>query len=318
MSLVQRQYDNFVFELKYRPKTLDEVVLPDKLVNQFNMIKSGGDLPNMLFSGPPGVGKTTTAFVLADDMDLSAMYMNMSLETGIDGIRTKMMNFATAMSIDGRKKVIIGDEFDRLSPQAMDSLKGVIEKTSKNCKFIFTSNHKAKIIDPIISRLQEVDFIFSKADTAAMKKKMWRRACQICQKEEVVFDKSAIAEIVRKVFPDMRKIINQLQMFSLQGDITLDVVNSMVLTDTDGFFKLLRDSDWTGVRQYIVDLSIPINDFYTILFQNVERYLHADSVSEAIVLIDKYNFEGTLVSDKQIPLAALAIEMMNLEYKKDF
>ncbi len=318
MSLVQRQYDDFVFELKYRPKTLDEIVLPDKLVNQFNIVKSGGDLPNMLFSGPAGVGKTTTAFVLADDMDLSAMYMNMSLETGIDGIRTKMMNFATAMSIDGRKKVIIGDEFDRLSPQAMDSLKGVIEKTSKNCKFIFTSNHKAKIIDPIISRLQEVDFIFSKADTATMKKKMWRRACSICQKEEVVFEPAAIAEIVRNIFPDMRKVINQLQMLSLQGDITLDVVNSMVLTDTDSFFKLLRDSDWTGIRQYIVDLPIAINDFYSILFQNIERYLNADAVAEAVVMIAKYQYEGAMVVDKQISLAALAIEMMNLEYKKDF
>ena len=208
MSLVSKQYDDFVWELKYRPPTLDQIILPDSLLKGFNKIKSSGKLPNMLFSGPAGTGKTTTAFVLADDMDLSAMYMNMSLDNKIDDIRSKMMSFATSVSIEGKQKVFIGDEFDRLSPQAMDGLKGAIEKVSKNCKFIFTSNHKGKIIEPIISRLQEVDFIFKKDDRPAMKKKMWKAACIICKKEEVEFDPAAVAEIVKQLFPDMRKILN--------------------------------------------------------------------------------------------------------------
>ena len=172
MSLVSKQYDDFIWELKYRPSTLDKIILPDSLFKQMDSIKRKGKLPNMLFSGQPGTGKTTTAFVLADDMNLSAMYMNMSLDTKIDNIRNKMMGFAASVSLTGQKKLFIGDEFDRLSPAAMDSLKGVIEKMSHNCKFIFTSNHKGKIIEPILSRLQEVDFVFSKDDAGLMKKKI--------------------------------------------------------------------------------------------------------------------------------------------------
>lgn len=318
MSLVSKQYDDFIWELKYRPDTLDKIILPDGLLKQMNSIKLSGKLPNMLFSGSAGTGKTTTAFVLADDMDLSAMYMNMSLESKIENIRNKLMGFASAVSLDGKQKVFIGDEFDRLSSAAMDSLKGIIEKMSKNCKFIFTSNHKGKIIEPIISRLQEVDFVFSKADAGVMKKKMWVAACQICQKEEVTFDKAAIAEVVKDLFPDMRKILNHLQMLSLRGDINIEAVNSCIATDTEGFFTLLRHADWTGVRQYIVDLPIAINDFYSVIYLNLERYLDPGNVSEAIVMLAKYENYGALAVDKEIPLAALAIEMMNLNYREDF
>lgn len=319
MSLVKKQYDDFVWELKYRPEKLDQIILPDSLLKGFNKVKSSGKLPNMLFSGPAGVGKTTVAFVLADEMDLSALYMNMSLDTKIDDVRSKLMAFATAVSLEGKQKVIIGDEFDRLSPNAMDSLKGVIEKCSKNCKFIFTSNHKYKLIEPILSRLQEVDFVYRKDDIPGMKKKLWKMACGICKKEEVEFDPKAVAEVVKQLFPDMRKVLNHLQMLSLRGDVTIEAVEAAVATDIEGFFKLLRDNDWTGVRQYIVDLPIAINDFYSVLYANTERYIHAESVSEAIVMIAKYQYEAAFAVDKQIPLAALAIEMMGqLQYKKDF
>jgi DNA polymerase III delta prime subunit len=318
MSLVSKQYDDFIWELKYRPDTLDKIILPDSLFKQMDSIKRKGKLPNMLFSGTAGTGKTTTAFVLADDMNLSAMYMNMSLESKIENIRNRLVGFASSVSLSGQQKVFIGDEFDRLSAAAMDSLKGVIEKMSHNCKFIFTSNHKGKIIEPILSRLQEVDFIYSKEDASIMKKKMWKVACQICQKEEVDFEKGAIADVVKELFPDMRKILNHLQMLSLRGDITSASVAASVATDTEGWFKLLRDNDWTGTRQYIVDLPIAFNDFYSVLYNNIERFVHADNVSEAIVMVAKYQFEASFAVDKQIPLAALAIEMMNLEYRKDF
>jgi DNA polymerase III delta prime subunit len=318
MSLVSKQYDDFIWELKYRPDTLDAIILPPSIFAQMESIKKKGKLPNMLFSGSAGTGKTTTAFVLADDMKLSAMYLNMSLESSIDTIRTKLIGFAQSVSISGAQKVFIGDEFDRLSPSAMDSLKGVIEKMSSNCKFIFTSNHKGKIIDPILSRLQEVDFVFSKEDASIMKKRMWKVACQICQKEEVEFESRAIADVVKELFPDMRKILNHLQMLSLRGPITTGAVDSAIATDTEGFFKLLRDDDWTGTRQYIVDLPIAINDFYSVLYGVIERYVAQENVSEAIVMIAKYQYEASFAVDKQIPLAALAIEMMNLDYRKDF
>lgn len=318
MSLVSKQYDDFIWELKYRPDSLDKIVLPDSLLAQFNNIKSSGKIPNMLFSGPPGCGKTTVAFVLADVMNLSAFYMNMSLDTKIDNIRDKLMGFASSVSLDGRQKLIIGDEFDRLSSNAMDSLKGVIESMSKNCKFIFTSNHKNKITDPIISRLQEIDFIFSKEDSSAMKKKFFQTSCQICQKEDVIFEKKAIATVVKDLFPDMRKILNKLQMLSLRGDITLETVEKNNITDIAGFFKMIRNKEWNSVRQYIADLPMMAGDFYSFLYTCIELYIQKESLSEAIMLLAKYQYESSFSVDKDIPLAALAIEMMNLEYRKDF
>ena len=318
MSLVSKQYDDFVWELKYRPTTLDDIILPDGLVNQFNSLKLSGKLPNMLFSGTAGTGKTTTALVLADDMDLSAMYINMALETSVEVIRSRLMSFASTVSLEGKQKLFIGDEFDRLSPTAMDSLKGVIEKMSSNCKFLFTSNHKGKIIEPILSRLQEVDFVFNKQDMAAMKKKAWIAACKVCVKEEVEFEKKAIAEVIKQLFPDMRKIMNHLQMLSLRGKISMDAVEACISTDIEGFFKTLRDNDWTGTRQFIVDLPIYLNDFYSVIYNNLERYVAPENVSEAIVMIAKYQYEAAFAADKQVPLAACAIEMMNLEFKKDF
>lgn len=317
-SLVGKQYDDFIWELKYRPTDLDKIVLPEGLRNQFNSIKESGNLPNMLFSGPPGCGKTTVAFVLADVMDLSAMYINMSLENSIDIIRNKLLDFATSVSMTGQKKVIIGDEFDRLSPAAMDSLKGIIEQMSKNCKFIFTSNHKGKIIDPIISRLQEVDFIFSKQIAGDMKKQMWKAACGICTKEDVTFEKQAVAAIVKQIFPDMRKVVNHLQMMSLRGDITMASVEEAIATDSESYFKMLQSGDWTGIRQYIADLPISHNDFYSILYANVERYVVAEHVPAAIVMIAKYQYEAAFAVDKQIPLAAFSIEMMETNFRKDF
>jgi DNA polymerase III delta prime subunit len=242
----------------------------------------------------------------------------MSLEKSIEVIRTKLIGFAASVSLEGKQKVFIGDEFDRLSPAAMDSLKGVIEKMSSNCKFIFTSNHKGKIIEPILSRLQEVDFVFSKEDAGAMKKKMWVAACKICQKEEVPFEKKAVAEVVKQLFPDMRKVLNHLQMLSLRGEITLDAVDACIATDTEAYFQCLRDKDWPGIRQFIVDLPIAVNDFYSVIYTQIERYVREDFVSQAVVMTAKYQFEGGMVADKEISLAALSIEMMNLEYKKDF
>lgn len=318
MNLAQRQYDDFVWELKYRPESLDLIVLPERLRKQFNLVKSKGKVPNMLFYGPSGGGKTTVAFALAHDMDLSAYYINLSLDTGIQEVRSNLMDFARGKDIHGRQKVIIGDEFDGMSPAAMDSMKGIIEKVSKNCKFIFTSNNRNKIIPFLISRLQEVEFIFAKDEKPGMKKEIFKAACEICKKEKVKFDKAAIAEAVKFHFPDMRKILNFLHMISLRGDITMDAVQASFATDIETFFKLIKSKDWTGIRQYIVDLPIPPNDLYSVLYKDLEKFITSDSIAEAIVMLAKYQYESAFVVDPQISLAALAIELMQLEFRKSF
>lgn len=318
MNLAQKQYDDFVWELKYRPDTLDQIVLPERLIKSMNLIKSKGKIPNMLFYGPSGGGKTTTAFALANDMDLSAYYINLSLDTSIQDVRSTLLDFARGKDIHGRQKVIIGDEFDGMSPAAMDSMKGIIEKVSKNCKFIFTSNNRTKIIPFILSRLQEVEFIFTKDEQPAMKKGIFNAACEVCKTEKVKADKKAIAEVVKFHFPDMRKILNFLHMLSLRGDITMEAVQASFATDIELFFGMCKDKDWTGIRQYIVDLPIPVNDFYSILYKDLEKYIATDSIAETIVQIAKYQYESSFVVDPQISLAALSIELMQCEFRKNF
>ncbi len=317
-DLAKRQYDDFVWELKFRPETLDQIVLPERLIKYMNKIKSTGKLPNMLLYGPSGGGKTTTAFALAHDMDLSAYYVNLSLDTSISDVRSTLLDFARGVDIHGRQKVIIGDEFDGMSAAAMDSMKGIIEKVSKNCKFIFTSNHRERIIPFILSRLQEVEFIFHKDERKDLKKRIFEVACDVCKKEKVKAEKKAIAEVVKFHFPDMRKILNKLQTLSLSGDITMDRVMASFATDVEGYFKLLRSKDWSGIRQYIVDLPIPANDFYSVLYKELETYIKTDNLPEAIVSLAKYQYETAFVVDPQISLAALSIELMQFAFRDSF
>jgi DNA polymerase III delta prime subunit len=318
MNLAKRQYDDFVWELKYRPEQLDQIVLPERLSKSMNKIKSTGKIPNMLFFGPSGGGKTTTAFALAHDMDLSAYYINLSLDTSINDVREDLLGFARGKDIHGRQKVIIGDEVDGMSPAAMGSMKGIIEMVSKNCKFIFTSNHRFKVIPFIRSRLHEVEFIYPKAEAPALKKRIFGVVLDICKKEKVKAEKEAIAEVVKFHFPDMRKILGFTHMLSLRGDITMDAVQASFATDIETFFELCKAKDWTGIRQYIVDLPIPVNDFYSILYKELEKYIKTESIAETIVMIAKYQYESGFVVDPQISLAALAIEMMQCEFRKSF
>ena len=312
---MSRFTDNFIWELKFRPQKIKDIILPKKIKNHLLTLVKTGKLPNLLFSGSPGTGKTTCALALPKELGLSSLYINLSKNTGIDTIRGQVEAFASTSSITGAKKVIVGDECDRLSPQAFDSLKGTIEEFSSNCTFIFTSNYKHKIPDPIISRLQEVDFVISKAETLDIKKQLFESIKIILRKEEIQFESKAIIKIVQTFFPDFRKCLNETQKLSMQGPIAVAIVDDNLATDIAEYFEHIKNQDFSKLRSYISNISIDPKTFYTHIFKKITDYIQEDDISEAIILLAKYMYEAAFAIDPELTLTACSLELMGLKSK---
>ena len=315
MSLVKRQYDDFIWSLKYRPEKIEDMILPMRFRNHFETMIKEKKIPNLLLSGTRGCGKTSTAFCLADEIGMDVKYFNMSKDNSIDVIRDAFVRFASSVSFQGGKKLIIGDEFDRLSLPAIDSLKGEIEALSKNCSFIFISNNKHKFIDhPVISRLQEIDYEFDKKETGQMKKDFFEFLCDdVLKKEGVKFSKKAVGSLVNNLFPDMRKMLNELQKLATQFDnkITPEAVKSISsVSDLNILFEALKDKDFGYIREYAASMKIDPSQFYSVLFKNIRKYVTKDSFPQAVLSIEKFQYHSAFSADKQIPLCACFIELM--------
>lgn len=316
MSLNKKQYDNYVWGLKHRPETIDDIILPKRYKKMFNNMVQTKDIGNILLNGPRGSGKTTVAFCLSDQTGLDTLYINMSNETGIDTIRTKLVNFVSTVSFTDGKKIIIGDECDRLSVAAMDSLKGEIEKFTKNCNFIFITNHKGKLTPEFTSRLNEINFIFTKDEQVDIKKQFYKRLQTILTSENVEFDNKAIGKLINMNYPDLRKTINTCQMLSKQNDnlITMEQVktSSIIKSDITKFYKYIADKDFSEIRIFISNMAVEHNSFYSIMFQTLESSsIIPKSLPQAILIISKYQYEASFVVDTQIPLTACCIELMS-------
>jgi DNA polymerase III delta prime subunit len=309
-TLHERMFDEYIWGLKFRPRLIDELVLPPRIKNYLNNIIKEGRLPNMLLSGPAGTGKSSTAIVLAGMLDLEYLYINASEQTGIDVLRTNVRQFITNKSWDETGKVVILDEFDRASPQFQDALKSTLEQFSKSCSFIFISNHKNKIIAPLQSRLQTIEFKFTHDESAALKKEFFKNCLRILKLEKVEYSDKVVAQIVKNVFPDMRKILNELQKLSQQGmlnDITA-VQNN--ITDVDSFFKIIKNCKFKELLVYVAQLPGDPQGFYSSLYDNVIKYVESDSVPDFVVLLGKYSYESVFVVDSRINITSFSTEIM--------
>ena len=314
MGFVSRQYDDFVWEYKYRPARVADIVLPDRFKRQFQAMVESRRLSNMLLSGPRGCGKTTVCFALADETGLDAIYVNMSKDRSIDVIRDRLTRFASTVSSDDCKKLLIGDEFDRLTPEAIDSLKGEMDRFGNNCVFLFTSNNKYKFAaHPVMSRLQEVDFQFTREETVQMKKQFYSVVMGILEKEGVAYEKKAVGRIVNEMFPDMRKTLTELQKLSQQFDaINSEAAETMLsLADMTLLYAALRDKDFNYVRERVADASVDPTQVYSTLFRTIEPHITEESLPAAMTIIDEYQFRSAFGADKQIPLTACCVRLMS-------
>ncbi len=309
-SLHDRLYDDFIWGLKYRPKFIDELILPDRIKNYLKNIINGGKIPNMLLSGPPGTGKSTAASVLAGALDLEYLYINASEQTGIDTLRTNIRQFITSKSWDGNDKVVILDEADRASAQFQDALKSTLEQFSKSCSFIFISNHKNKIIDPLQSRLQTVEFKFTLKEAKELQKTFFKSCVLILKKENVKFSNKVVAHVVKNIFPDMRKILNELQKLSQQENLdNLDAVKN-IIADTVTYYKILKKCYFKELSSYVSQLNSDPGSFYSSLYDTALDYVTDDTISDFIILLGKYSYESAFVVDPRINIMAFSVEAM--------
>jgi DNA polymerase III delta prime subunit len=270
---------NFLFVEKYRPETVSNCILPDKLTTLFENIVSGGQesFPNMTFSGSAGVGKTTCAIALARELKMTYCLINASEENGIDVLRTKIKRFATTKSLEGGMKLVILDEADHLTRAAQPALRGLIEQYSSNCRFILTCNYPNKIIDPLISRCPRVDFSISKSDQDEILMKLYNRVVYILDQENITYDSDTIVRSIMNDYPDMRKIIGKIQQFSASSG-TLDP--AVVGTDLgNGKFsqvmRIMKEKKFAELRKWVtenkdVDIQTFFSDFYDYLWKSHE------------------------------------------------
>lgn len=294
---------------KYRPQTVNDLILPKTYKTLFQTFVADKDIPNLLFTSTAGRGKTSTAFALCKDIDCATLYVNGSVETSIDTLRYKVTQFAMTGSFFDAKKVVIIDECERLSQNAQDGMKALIEQTEANCRFILTTNNISKIIDPIKSRCQLVDFNFNPKDSEQLMIAYFKRVCWILDQEKVKYDKSTLAEFIKTHYPDFRKIINELQKFiKMYNEITKDIFATIDNSQFADLVTEMKNKKWTNIRKVIsnTDPDIFIGTFY----KELEHLIQDDCKPSVINVLGEAAYKLGVTTNKEVTFASCIIDLM--------
>jgi DNA polymerase III delta prime subunit len=304
--------NDFLWVEKYRPHKIEDCVLPERIKKAFQEYVTKREIPNLLLSGPAGCGKTTAAMAMCDEIGCNYLFINSSEERGIDVLRTKVVGYASTVSLTGGRKVIILDEADGLTPDTQDALRGVIEKFAENCSFIFTCNFKAKIKDAIHSRCAVVDFTLKSSEKPLMASKMFKRVNEILKIEGVEYDKQVLIKIVEKYFPDYRRLLNELQRHAVSGNIDAGVVSQLDgIKSLSELIKALKDKDFGAMRKWIVlNSDIDPSLIYRTVYDGLNEYLKPESIPAAVVTLAKYQYQAAFVADQELNLVACLTEIM--------
>ena len=311
---------DFIWVEKYRPTTIDECILPKGIKKTFQDFVERGEIPNMLLSGPPGIGKTTVAKALCHQLGSDYYVINGSDEGRfLDTVRNSAKNFASTVSLtsDSKHKVIIIDEADNTTSDVQLLLRASIEEFSKNCRFIFTCNYKNKIIDPLHSRCSVVDFSVNKKDKPTIAAQFFSRLNSILEEEKVEADKKVLAELINKHFPDWRRVLNECQRYAVSGKIDSGILAAFSDVAVNDLIKNLKQKNFAEVRKWVVtnmdnDTSVLLRRIYDSLYDSLVN----SSIPAAVLIIAKYQFQIAFVADQEINLlAALTEIMVECEFK---
>jgi DNA polymerase III delta prime subunit len=303
---------------KYRPKKVEDCILPDFIKKTFLEYVNKKEIPNLLLSGTAGVGKTTVAKALCNEVGCDFIVINGSDESGIDVLRNKIKNYASSVSLSGGRKVIIIDEADYLNPNSTQpALRGAIEEFASNCSFIFTCNYKNRIIDPIHSRCTVIDFKIngSKQKLAAQ---FFKRVEYILTQENIGYDKNIIAAVITKHFPDNRRVLNELQRYSVSGVIVdTGILNNVSDIQIDTLIKSLKEKDFGGCRKWVTNnLDNDPVKIYRKLYDSLYELLKPNTIPQLVLILAKYQYQAAFVADHEINTVACLTEIMvDCEFK---
>lgn len=304
--------DEFLWCQKYRPLTIDECILPTSIKDQLEAITKTDRIPNLILSGPAGCGKTTAALALCSQMGTDVMFINASMESGIDVLRSKILQFASSVSLTDAKKVVILDEADYSNPQSFQpALRGFIEEFSKNVTFILTCNFKNRIIEPLHSRCAVMDFTIPSAEKVQMAGQFFKRAINILKEEGIEYDQKVVASLVQKHFPDYRRVINELQRYSVSGKIDSGIFVDVGSESYKQLFKLMKEKNFTEVRKWVaLNSDSDTTHVFRALYDHASTILEPQSVAQLVILLADYSYKSAFVSDQELNMMACFTEIM--------
>ena len=301
----------FLFVEKYRPQTIDDCVLDSSLKETFKEIINGGELPNMMFTGTAGVGKTTVARALCNELDLDFIIVNGSEDGNIDTLRGKIKQFASTVSFKGGYKVVILDEADYLNPQSTQpALRGFMEEFSANCRFILTCNFKNRIIDPLHSRCSIYEFnVGKKHELASL---FMKRLQSILDQEKITYDNQVLAELIMKYLPDWRRVLNECQRYGMSGSIDSGILVSLSEDSVNGLMKNLKDKDFKNMRKWVSDnIDVEATKLFRMIYDNMVEQVEPASIPQLVLILADYSYKDSFMADHELNVVACMTEVMS-------
>ena len=297
---------------KYRPVTIDDCILPSELKQTFQQFVDNEEIPNLLLTGTAGVGKTTVAKAMLEQIGCTYMMINGSEESGIDTLRTKIKNFASTVSMDGKRKYVILDEADYLNPQSTQpALRGFIEEFSRNCGFILTCNFRNRIIEPLHSRCSTVEFRIPNEQKPKLAMGFMKRVQYILETENVNSNEKVVADLINKFFPDWRRCLNELQRYSATGNIDAGILVNLSDTSIKELVSFIKDKDFKSCREWVVhNLDNDPHRIYRRIYDNLSGNVSDSSIPHCVLILGDYSYKSAFVADQEINLLACLTEMM--------
>ena len=305
---------DFIWVEKYRPKTIEECILPENIKKTFRDFLKTGEIPNMLLAGPPGVGKTTVAKALCNELGVDFYVINGSDEGRfLDTVRNNAKNFASTVSLssEAKHKVIIIDEADNTGNDVQLLLRAFIEEFANNCRFIFTCNYKNKILEPLHSRCSVIEFGIKGKEKQQIASQFFKRLNDILEKEKVETDKKVLAELINKHFPDWRRVLNECQRYAVSGKIDSGILASFTDINVNDVIKNLKTKNFPEVRKWVNsnldnDSTVLLRRVYDALYE----VLDGPSIAACVLIVSKYQYQAAFVADQEINLLAALTEIM--------
>ena len=305
--------DTYLFVEKYRPQTIDDAILPKELTKTFNAIVESGDIPNMIFSGSPGTGKTTCAKAICRMLGIKPLVINASEDGNIDTLRTTIRNFATTGSLlENGPKVVILDEADHLNPQSTQpAMRGFIEEFSDHCRFIFTCNHKNKILPALHSRLQMYEFTVPKKELPVLAGRFMNRLKTILDAENIKYEEKVLVELIKKYAPDWRKLLGEVQKYGSGGIIDAGILVNMSDESIKSMVSHLKNKDFKKMRKWVSDnIDTDASSIFRSIYDHMNESMEPHSIPNAVLILADYQYKNAFAADQELNVVACMTELM--------